>query len=171
MNIIAGALSGYTLHGVVKAGNKVKIDSPRGSSYEIEIGEDGKLTCTCPAHRYRGTCKHTDYVRSQLGNEGRMPRERVEEILIPVLQAMRPYVTKVETAGSYRRGRQSLKDVDILAIGDPDKVLLSLKGIRGSTEVIMAGENIIRMMVSGLQIDIRFTVAESWGATMRKSVV
>ena len=39
---------------------EVKVEGSKGNTYIVrKHTETGKLSCTCPAHKYRGKCKHT----------------------------------------------------------------------------------------------------------------
>ena len=32
--------------------------SKPGEAYELVVRDDGAISCNCPAHAFRGTCKH-----------------------------------------------------------------------------------------------------------------
>jgi hypothetical protein len=39
--------------------DEVKVEGSKGNIYTVrKDSETGKITCTCPAHKYRGKCKH-----------------------------------------------------------------------------------------------------------------
>lgn len=104
-----------------------------------------------------------------------------------------PGVSQISHAGSLRRGRETIGDIDILAAverDDPKKAAALMEAFRtlpGVTEVLVAGDNksSIRLgsagglarigdgrkgkdvsLGAGLQIDLRLVPAASWGAAL-----
>src|SRR5690606_34668934 len=80
-----------------------------------------------------------------------------------------PGVQKLELAGSYRRGRETIGDLDILACADNATAIMDrlaefpdVATIQGRGETKMSVRN-----HSGLQIDLRVVPAESFGAALQ----
>ncbi len=86
-----------------------------------------------------------------------------------------PGVEKVTPAGSLRRGRETVGDLDILvtgkACGDPalrEKIVEHLLRFPGLMEIIAQGENKISFRQrNGMQVDVRLLPPESFGAAMQ----
>ena len=97
-------------------------------------------------------------------------------------------VTRAEYAGSLRRGRESIGDIDILAVAKDEKAAQALgetfRGGEGVVKVLAAGDtkSSVRVALSAfgvssnrwvlddsdqtVQVDLRIVPAESWGAAM-----
>ncbi|MDH3733024.1 MAG: DNA polymerase/3'-5' exonuclease PolX [Gemmatimonadota bacterium] len=94
----------------------------------------------------------------------------VDELLPPLLDHMRGVegVRRVEVAGSYRRRRETVGDIDLLVLAD-DAMAASegLTSFDGVDRVIGAGGTKTSVSLrSGLQVDLRVVPDESWGAAL-----
>ncbi|MCG8468319.1 MAG: DNA polymerase/3'-5' exonuclease PolX [Gemmatimonadetes bacterium] len=103
-------------------------------------------------------------------NTARFRLGEVDELLPPLIEHMSavPGVTRLEVAGSYRRRRETVGDIDLLVLAD-DAVAASegLTGFSGVERVIGAGGTKTSVMLrSGLQVDLRVVPSESWGAAL-----
>ena len=86
-----------------------------------------------------------------------------------------PGVDKVTPAGSLRRGRETVGDLDLLVTGkccesekQRDNVIERIVNFPGIMEVIARGENKVSFKLrSGLQVDVRILPPESFGAAMQ----
>ncbi len=83
-------------------------------------------------------------------------------------------VTRVETAGSLRRGRETIGDVDILVTGpacEGDELARTMElaaAYSGIASVIAKGENKISFLrQNGLQVDVRLLPEASYGAALQ----
>ncbi len=79
-----------------------------------------------------------------------------------------PGVTLVELAGSFRRRKESIGDLDILVCGgSPDDVMEAFVGHGEVADVLGRGETKSSVRLSsGLQVDLRLVPEESWGAAL-----
>ncbi len=76
-----------------------------------------------------------------------------------------PSVTKVETAGSFRRKKSSVGDLDILIVAkDPVRVMNKVKKL-GTTLVSGQTKTSIRLE-NGLQVDVRVVNEKEYGAAL-----
>lgn len=99
--------------------------------------------------------------------------ELAEKLVAHLLAA--PGVEKVTPAGSLRRGRETVGDLDILVTGKAcaraesrQKIVEHLLGFPGLMEVIAQGENKISFRQrNGMQVDVRLLPPESFGAAMQ----
>ncbi len=81
-----------------------------------------------------------------------------------------PGVEQVESAGSVRRGKETVGDVDLLVCGgDPQEVLSRFTSHPRVTEVLAKGGNkaSAKIGLEGLQVDVRVLPRESYGAAMQ----
>jgi DNA polymerase (family X) len=86
-----------------------------------------------------------------------------------------PGVEKVTPAGSLRRGRETVGDLDILVTGkaccddkEREKLIDHIIKLPGLMEIIARGENKVSFRVrGGMQVDVRFLAPESFGAAMQ----
>jgi DNA polymerase (family X) len=86
-----------------------------------------------------------------------------------------PGVEKVTPAGSLRRGRETVGDLDILVTGQAccddagrQKLIDHIIKLPGLMDIIARGENKVSFrMRGGMQVDVRFLAPESFGAAMQ----
>ena len=86
-----------------------------------------------------------------------------------------PGVEKVTPAGSLRRGRETVGDLDILVTGKAccedearQKLIDHIIKLPGLMEIIARGENKVSFRMRGeMQVDVRFLAPESFGAAMQ----
>jgi len=98
--------------------------------------------------------------RSRLGD--------AEAALAPLLRSVRaaPGVERVEVAGSLRRGRATVGDVDLLAVAErPAAAMAALREHPDVAEVLGSGDTKTSVRLEGdLQVDLRVVPAASFGA-------
>jgi DNA polymerase (family X) len=86
-----------------------------------------------------------------------------------------PGVERAIPAGSLRRGRETVGDLDILVTGpacssddDREKLIEHIIKFPGLMEIIARGENKVSFRLrGGMQVDVRFLPPESFGAAMQ----
>jgi len=86
-----------------------------------------------------------------------------------------PGVEKAIAAGSLRRGRETVGDLDILVTGsacgddgEREKLIEHIIKLPGLMEIIARGENKVSFRLrGGMQVDVRFLPPESFGAAMQ----
>ncbi len=100
--------------------------------------------------------------------------ERQAEKIIEHLQGF-PGVEKVTPAGSLRRGRETVGDLDMLVTGiaccddaEREKLIDHIIKLPGLMDIIARGENKVSFRVrGGMQVDVRFLAPDSYGAAMQ----
>ncbi|HEV2699218.1 MAG TPA: DNA polymerase/3'-5' exonuclease PolX [Terriglobales bacterium] len=86
-----------------------------------------------------------------------------------------PGVEKATPAGSLRRGRETVGDLDILVTGpaccndeDRQKLIDHIIKLPGLMEILARGENKVSFRLrGGMQVDVRFLPPQSFGAAMQ----
>lgn len=86
-----------------------------------------------------------------------------------------PGVEKITPAGSLRRGRETVGDLDMLVTGqaccqdeEREKLIEHIIKLPGLMEIIARGENKVSFrMRAGMQVDVRFLAPDSYGAAMQ----
>ena len=79
------------------------------------------------------------------------------------------YVTRVQYAGSLRRMRETIGDIDILATSPkPNKVMTYFTSLPEVMEVLAKGSTKSSVILhTGVQVDLRIVKSESWGAALQ----
>jgi len=103
-------------------------------------------------------------------NSGRTPLGSVDAIIQPLVARLSAVVgvKRLEVAGSYRRRRDSVGDVDIVASADePASLVAALTGYDEVNEVLGSGATKTSVVLkNGLQIDLRVVDLGSFGAAL-----
>ncbi len=105
-------------------------------------------------------------------HQGRFLRTEAVTLLRPLLALLESdaRVERIAVAGSLRRGRETVGDIDLLAIvAEEDRagVMESFTGFEGVSRVEMAGETRGSVVLrSGLPVDLRLLGRESYGAAL-----
>ena len=91
--------------------------------------------------------------------------------LIAGLQAALPpnTIERIEVAGSLRRWKETIGDVDILCVStEPAAVMHAFQGLPQVHDVTHAGETKSSVILAnGLQVDLRVVEADCWGAALQ----
>ncbi|MFW6142205.1 MAG: DNA polymerase/3'-5' exonuclease PolX [Candidatus Saliniplasma sp.] len=98
-------------------------------------------------------------------------RHLLNEVL-PLADSLITYLEKdadmIEKAGSLRRLKETIGDVDILAAGDSSKLMDSFADYADVDEVLVKGDTKTSVrMEGGIQADLRVVEAESFGAALQ----
>jgi DNA polymerase (family X) len=108
---------------------------------------------------------------------GRFLLDTAETQAQKIIEHLRDYpgVEKVTPAGSLRRGRETVGDLDILVTGkaccddaEREKLIERIIQLPGLMEIIARGENKVSFrMRGGMQVDVRFLAPDSFGAALQ----
>ena len=93
---------------------------------------------------------------------------QVAEEIVATLSAL-PSCIQCDYAGSLRRMKETIGDVDILvAAEDPEPIMAAFAGLDLVASVIVRGDKKTSIRTArGMQVDLRVVPAESWGAAMQ----
>lgn len=113
-----------------------------------------KILAACESHRVDGA-------------KQRRPRAQVVPLVDQLLHTLRslPAAERVEVAGSYRRRRDTVGDLDLLvATTRPHDVLVAFAALPQVERILARGDTKSSVVIEGLQIDCRAVAPESFGA-------
>lgn len=86
-----------------------------------------------------------------------MPLElaKAEALAQRIVAALQPFCTRIDIAGSIRRRRALVNDIDIVALPKPGELLNFCARAKQATEVVKDGpQNMILRLKNGVQLDI-----------------
>jgi len=103
---------------------------------------------------------------------GRMQWAAAEAVLAPYLAHLRgvPGVVQLEPAGSYRRGRETVGDLDVLATtrGAAADIITAFVEYDDVKDILAQGDTKASVVLScGIQVDLRVVAPESFGAALQ----
>ena len=146
---------------------------------ELKVASLDDLRAACEAHTVRelkgfgAKTEESILAGLQFAAEAdkRVLWAEADNLVAEVLAHMRgcKAVEQIEAAGSYRRGRDTVGDLDFLAVaGDAKVVMDHFAGYSGLAEVQSRGETkLTARLRSGLHVDLRVVPAESFGAALQ----
>ena len=106
--------------------------------------------------------------RQRQGRARRRPRDEVAALVETLLSALRGHaaVERAEVAGSYRRGRPTVGDLDIVtATVEPVTVLTAFAALPQAERVMLHGDTKCSIAaLGGLQVDCRAVTPDQFGA-------
>jgi DNA polymerase (family X) len=103
-------------------------------------------------------------------NTGRALLGEIDAVVAPLIERLRTAkgVSRVEVAGSYRRRRETVGDVDLLAIAaSPGEVTKAFTSYGEVDDVLGSGDTRSSVrLASGLQVDLRVVPEDAFGAAL-----
>lgn len=93
-----------------------------------------------------------------------MELERAQKIAAEVIKRLSPYCQKIEVAGSVRRQKPTVRDIDLVLI---PKDLWNLHSeLMELGQLKMSGKKIMRVMVGSTQVDIYVADEDTWATLL-----
>lgn len=93
-----------------------------------------------------------------------MELEHAKKIAEKVLERVSPYCSKIEVAGSVRRGKPQVNDIDFVLIpSDPWNLTHEIMGLGPSTA---AGDKLKRVKFDDVQVDFYYATPETWATLL-----
>jgi DNA polymerase (family 10) len=144
---------------------------------ELGISSVDELAEAIPAGRLEGLKGFGAKTEENILHGIELMRRAGDRVLIDVamgvaeeiIAVLSPLAGRCEYAGSLRRSRETIGDVDILATAaDPGPLMAAFAELPLVAEVIARGEKKTSIRtLKGLQVDLRVVPAESWGAALQ----
>lgn len=146
---------------------------------ELQVQSLADLRAACEQHRVRELKGFGEKTEETILRGLSMAETAAERLLWAQadvhVQAIRehlsgvPGLSHLEPAGSYRRGRETIGDLDFLAVAaKPDATMERLAAYPEVSEVIARGETKMSVrLADGLQVDLRVVPEESFGAALQ----
>jgi DNA polymerase (family 10) len=136
----------------------------------LNIRSIGDLEQAARGHRIRalrgfGAKKEEAFIRSiavHRARSGRMTLLEADAVAARVQSVLTPGTFMF--AGSYRRGKSSVGDIDVVSKEPPDHLNRALKTV--ATEVIDTGERKTSLRVLGKRVDVRFSHPAQFGSML-----
>ncbi|HZS13931.1 MAG TPA: helix-hairpin-helix domain-containing protein [Candidatus Dormibacteraeota bacterium] len=103
----------------------------------------------------------------ETGGKQRRPRDLVAPLVETLLGGLRslPAAQRAEVAGSFRRGRDTVGDLDLLvATTAPRDALVGFAALPQVERVLLRGDTKRSVVVDGMQVDCRAVAPEQFGA-------
>lgn len=146
-----------------------------GKTYDLKVAGMGTVSCTCKGNTYNGKCKHADYMRIHVKMD-RVPREWAAQYLDIVVKCLQPLFNSsqwLSVAGSFLRGKQTVKDLDLVLLIPYETSLIEIAS-RIQSALPSAYEpsiepksgRIVRGKLDGFGIDLYLCRANEFGAMM-----
>ena len=96
-----------------------------------------------------------------------MKLEIARKIAAEVIEHLRPYCSRIEVAGSIRRQKATVHDVDIVLIpSDAWNLEAEVLGLARPFRPKMDGEKLKRFDYNGAQVDLYYASAETWATLL-----
>lgn len=93
-----------------------------------------------------------------------MDLERAKAIADQIIKRLKPYCSRIEVAGSVRRKKPIVKDIDIVLIAsDLWKLSHEISGLGPSR---LGGGKLKRIIYNGVQLDFYFATPETWATLL-----
>ena len=112
-----------------------------------------------------GEKKESEFLKSIARYRGaatRMTRDQADAVVARVTSVLTP--GKFEVAGSYRRGKSTVGDIDIVSVEPPSVVNSRVRPV--ADEIIAAGDEKTSIRCLGRQGDFRFAEPNSFGSML-----
>ncbi|MCM8818388.1 MAG: DNA polymerase/3'-5' exonuclease PolX [Candidatus Omnitrophica bacterium] len=99
----------------------------------------------------------------------RIPLGIAFPIVEEIIEELKKYTDKIEPAGSLRRMRETIGDIDILATGKNIEIINSFISLPSVKEVLAKGDTKASVIVktNNLQVDLRVVSSDSFGAALQ----
>jgi DNA polymerase (family 10) len=114
--------------------------------------------------------KILDELERSEGEQERTRLDRAEDLVEPLVSYLEEIegVQQVAVAGSYRRRKETVGDLDILATGSQgEEIIARFVEFEDVEEIVSQGETRSTVLLrTGLQVDLRVVAEESYGAAL-----
>ena len=153
-----------------KKARKVYDELKIGSVDELEAAAKEGLIASLPGFGAKSQEKILAGIQEYRQHGSRFLLPQAERAIEPLLGYLResPGLERLEVAGSYRRRKETIGDIDLLAIASqPLPVMERFRSFPQVDKILNAGDTKSTIVLgSGLQVDLRVVPAECYGAAL-----
>ncbi len=105
---------------------------------------------------------------SEKGGSNRIKLNEAEELINPLLKYLENHLEKIKVAGSYRRFKETIGDIDLVGIAkNPEKAMEAFVNYEETSRVLSMGKTRSSVKLdSGIHVDLRIVEKESFGAAL-----
>lgn len=142
------------------------------SATELEVAVRAGRLETVEGFGEKSAQKILESLESRARVTARMPLGQVERAIEPLLEYLKeaPGIDRLEVAGSYRRRKETIGDVDLLAVAKDAAAIAVIEHFaryRGFERIEAKGDTkCTAILASGLQVDLRVVPRNSFGAAL-----
>ncbi len=137
---------------------------------ELETAVRAGKLLTLSGFGAKSATKILESIASRARVSSRLPLGKADRLLEPLLLHVRqaPGLGRLEVAGSYRRRKETIGDVDLVAVSDqPQATIDHFASYSGFASVIAKGDTKCSAVLhAGLQVDLRVVPEKSFGAAL-----
>jgi DNA polymerase (family 10) len=143
---------------------------------ELKVTSIDELQKACEEHRVRGLRGFGERTEAKLlqsisfyrGSSGRFLLSEADAIAARVVQEMKQYADRISVAGSLRRRKETVGDIDIIICSDrPQRAMDALVALPEVETVLASGETKSSVTLkNGIQVDVRVVDESSYGAAL-----
>jgi len=93
-----------------------------------------------------------------------MKLEQAQGLAGQVLEAIRDHCERIEVAGSIRRKKSEIRDIDLVLLPKPllrPRILATLRRTMNA-EVLKSGDKVAQLAINGVNVDLYFANKESF---------
>ena len=153
-----------------KKARKIFDELKIGSVDELEAAAQAGLIASVPGFGAKSQEKILAGIAEYRQHGSRFLLNEAERSVEPLLAYLRetPEIERLEVAGSYRRRKETIGDIDLLAIASrPVPVMERFRAYAQVDKILMAGDTRSTVVLgSGLQVDLRVVPPECYGAAL-----
>jgi len=97
-----------------------------------------------------------------------MKLEEAQKLAQEIVEHIHPLCDRVEVAGSIRRKKSEVRDIDLVLIPKPllwHRIIVTLQRTMDA-EVLKRGESIAQLTIKGVNVDLYSAAPETWGTVL-----
>ena len=96
----------------------------------------------------------------------RMPLNVALPLGESIVRQLQGKAMQASLAGSIRRRKDTIGDIDVLAAGDPGEINQAFVSMAGIQKVLVKGETKTSVMLDGVKVDLRIVKPAEWGSAL-----
>ena len=95
-----------------------------------------------------------------------MKLEQAQKLAEQIIEQIHPFCERIEVAGSLRRKKSEVRDIDIVLIPEPllwHRIIATLQRSMNA-KVLKRGDRIAQLTIKGVNVDLYSATEQTWGA-------